>query len=53
MVNCTFFCESKEQLSVHHFAAGASKIYFVSEAGVLTILCAWALAAIMYIRAKK
>ena len=53
MVNCTFFCESKEQLSVYHFAAGASKIYFVSEAGVLTILCAWALAAIMYIRAKE
>ena len=33
--------------------AGANKMYFVSETGVLTILCAWALAAIMFIRAKK
>lgn len=33
--------------------AGANKMYFVSETGVLTILCTWALAAIMYIRAKK
>lgn len=33
--------------------AGASKMYFVSETGVLTILCAWAVAAILYIRAKK
>ena len=28
-------------------------MYFVSETGVLTILCAWILAAILYIRAKK
>lgn len=33
--------------------AGAGKLYFVSETGVLTILCAWALAAILYIRARK
>lgn len=33
--------------------AGANKMYFVSETGVLTILCTWALAAIMYIRAKR
>ena len=33
--------------------AGANKMYFVSETGVLTILCAWALAVILYIRAKK
>ena len=33
--------------------AGANKMYFVSETGVLTILCAWALAAILYIRARK
>ena len=33
--------------------AGADKMYFVSETGVLTILCAWAVAAILYIRAKK
>ena len=31
--------------------AGANKMYFVSETGVLTILCAWALAAILYVRA--
>ncbi len=33
--------------------AGANKMYFISETGVLTILCAWALAAMMYIRVKK
>lgn len=33
--------------------AGTNKMYFVSETGVLTILCAWVLAAILYIRAKK
>lgn len=33
--------------------AGADKMYFVSETGVLTILCAWALAVILYLRAKK
>lgn len=33
--------------------AGANKMYFVSETGVLTILCTWALAAILYIRVKK
>ena len=33
--------------------AGDNKMYFISETGVLTILCAWVLAAIMYIRAKK
>lgn len=33
--------------------AGANKMYFVSETGALTILCAWVLAAILYIRAKK
>lgn len=33
--------------------AGVNKMYFVSETGVLTILCVWALAAMMYIRVKK
>ena len=33
--------------------AGTNKMYVVSETGVLTILCAWVLAAILYIRAKK
>ena len=33
--------------------AGANKMYFVSETGVLTILCTWALASIMYICVKK
>lgn len=33
--------------------AGANKMYFVSETGVLTILCAWALAVSLYLRAKK
>ena len=33
--------------------AGANKMYFVSETGVLTILCAWALAAVLYGRAKE
>ena len=33
--------------------AGDNRMYFVSETGVLTILCAWALAAILYIRARK
>ena len=32
---------------------GDNRMYFVSETGVLTILCAWALAAVLYIRAKK
>lgn len=30
-----------------------NEMFFVSETGVLTILCAWALAAVMYIRVKK
>lgn len=33
--------------------AGGHRMYFVSETGVLTILCAWALAAVLYIRARK
>ena len=33
--------------------ADANRMYFVSETGVLTILCAWALAAILYIHARK
>ena len=32
---------------------GDNRMYFVSETGVLTILCAWALAAVLYTRAKK
>lgn len=32
---------------------GDNRMYFVSETGVLTILCAWALAAILYIRVTK
>ena len=33
--------------------AGTNKMYFVSETGLLTILCAWVLAVIMYMRVKK
>ena len=33
--------------------AGATRMVFVSETGVFTILCAWALAAILYMRARK
>ena len=32
---------------------GDNRMYFVSETGALTILCAWTLAAILYIRARK
>ena len=32
---------------------GDNRMYFVSETGVLTILCAWALAAMLYIHVKK
>ena len=32
---------------------GDNRMYFVSETGVLTILCAWVLAAILYIRAMQ
>lgn len=32
---------------------GGNRMYFVSETGVLTMLCAWALAAVLYIRVKK
>ena len=32
---------------------GDDRMYFVSETGALTILCAWVLAAILYIRARK
>ena len=33
--------------------AGANKMYYVSETGVLTILCAWVLAAVLYRWVKK
>lgn len=33
--------------------AGTDKMYYVSETGALTILCAWGLAAILYLRIKK
>ena len=42
-----------DQMVFQVITAGANKMYFVSETGVLTILCAWALAAVMYIRVKK
>ena len=32
---------------------GDNRMFFVSETGVLTMLCAWALAAVLYIRVKK
>ena len=32
---------------------GDNRMFFVSETGVLTMLCAWALAAVLYIRGKK
>ena len=32
---------------------GDNRMFFVSETGLLTIACAWALAAVMYIRMKK
>lgn len=33
--------------------AGTNKMYYVSETGILTILCAWGLAITMYLIAKK
>ena len=42
-----------DQMVFQVITAGASKMFFVSESGLLTILCAWALAAILYIRARK
>lgn len=33
--------------------AGADQMYFVSETGVLTIVCAWISAAVMYICLRK
>ena len=42
-----------DQMVFQVITAGASKMFFVSETGLLTILCAWALAAILYIRARK
>lgn len=32
---------------------GGNRMYFVSETGVLTMLCAWVLAAVLYIRVEK
>ena len=32
---------------------GDNRMYFVSETGVLTILCAWVLAVVLYISARK
>ena len=32
---------------------GADRMYYVSETGILTIVCAWVLAAILYIQTKK
>ena len=32
---------------------GDNRMFFVSETGVLTIFCAWALAAVPYLRARK
>ena len=42
-----------DQMVFGVITAGADKMYFVSETGALTILCAWALAAFLYMRAKK
>lgn len=33
--------------------AGADRMFFVSETGLLTILCAWVLAIILYLRFKR
>ncbi|MDD6855291.1 MAG: CPBP family intramembrane metalloprotease, partial [Oscillospiraceae bacterium] len=32
---------------------GDNRMFFVSETGILTILCAWVLAAVMYTRVRK
>ena len=32
---------------------GADRMYFVSETGILTIVCAWVLAAILYVQTRK
>ena len=42
-----------DQMVFGVITAGSDKMYFVSETGALTILCAWALAAILYIRVKR
>ena len=33
--------------------AGEDKMYYVSETGLFTIVCAWALAAVLYLRFQK
>ena len=42
-----------DQMVFQVITKGDNKMYFVSETGVLTILCAWFLAAMLYIHAKK
>ena len=42
-----------DQMVFQVITAGDNRMYFVSETGVLTILCAWVLAAIVYIRVRK
>ena len=42
-----------DQAVLDIITAGANKMYYVSETGVLTILCAWVLAAILYSWVKK
>ena len=33
--------------------AGADRMYFVSETGILTIVCTWVLAIVLYRQARK
>ena len=42
-----------DQMVFSVITAGADRMYFVSETGILTIVCAWALAAVMYLRHIK
>ena len=42
-----------DQVVFEIITTGANRMYFVSETGLLTILCAWMLAAVMYLSAVR
>ena len=42
-----------DQMVFQAITRGDDRMYFVSETGLLTILCAWILAAVMYLRWRK
>lgn len=42
-----------DQMVFEVITAGGNKMFFVSETGVLTILCAWVLATVLYLSARE